>query len=548
MARMHPERLPQDVASDAERRLFDAFHDQFSDDWAIFWGVRFLARTRKGGSRDGEADFVVAHPKCGILVLEVKGGGISYDAKDAAWTSKDARGIAHPIKDPFKQAADNMYDLLRKLKESHITGPFKYPITYAVAFPDIWVDRELGLEAPSEIVFDIPKVRDLKQAVVDAFKHRTGDDRPPPPGEPAIEALIQLIGRSWQIETTVGAALMGQERAIRLLTEEQFAVLDLLRLHRRALITGCAGSGKTMLAVEKARRLAAEGYHVLLTCFNENLAAWMAREFKGSSVVATHFHGLCTDFAKKAGIDISRRSESDADFFIKRLPEALFDAAGRLPDRFDAIIVDEGQDFDASWWLPLQALLADPDDGILYIFYDDNQSLYRRVLDFPIKDPPFELTRNCRNTRQIHQAVMWFHDSKSRPECIGPDGDEPKLIQPGSGADERRTVEDLIDGLVNQRGYGPADIAILTRHRRERTTFNTPPRGQGWTATWDLGDADGKVVCSTIHAFKGLERPVVIVCGLDNPSPMEEKELLYVAFSRARSYLAVVGWEGLQTA
>jgi len=548
MARMYPERLPKDVASEAERRLFDAFHDQFSDDWAIFWGVRFLARTRKGGSRDGEADFVVAHPKYGVLVLEVKGGGISRDAKTAVWTSTDARGVAHAIKDPFKQAADNMYDLRSKLRESHITGAFAYPITYAVAFPDIWADQELGLEAPREIVFDIPKIRDLKQAVVDAFKHRTGDEQPPPPGEPAIEALIQLIGSSWQIETTVGAALMGRERAIRLLTEEQFAVLDLLGRQRRALITGCAGSGKTMLAVEKARRLNREGYRVLLTCYNDNLAAWMAREFRGSSVVAMNFHKLCSDFARKAGIDVTRRSsEPDGDFYNRRLPEALFDAAARLPDRFDAIIVDEGQDFDTSWWLPLQALLDDPEDGILYIFYDDNQALYDRELAFPIQTPPFPLTRNCRNTRKIHEAVMLFHDSQSQPECIGPEGDEPKLIQPASGANERRTVEDLIDGLVKEERVRPGDIAILTRHRRENTPFNSPPSRAGWTATWDLGAADGKVICSTIHAFKGLERPVVIVCGLDNPDPLEEQKLLYVAFSRARVYLAVVGWKGLQT-
>lgn len=547
MARMFPERLPQDVASEAERRLFDLFRDGFSDDWAVFAGPRWLARTRKRGARDGEADFVVAHSKYGVLVIEVKGGGIAHDAKTGRWTSTDAHGATHEIKDPFKQAADNMFDLRRKLQESDATAPFTYAMAYAVALPDIWVGHDLALDAPRDIVFDVPKVRDLKQAVIDAFKYRSQEERPPPPGDAAIDALAQLIGSSWQIETTVGVALMGQESAIRLLTQEQFAVLDILGRQRRALITGCAGSGKTMLAVEKVRRLSREGYRVLLTCFNENLAAWLAREFKGSSVVATNFHRLCRELANKAGIDTSRRAqESDADYFNRRLPEALFDAVGRLPDRFDAIIVDESQDFDAAWWLPIQALLSDPDDGILYIFFDDNQALYERVLDFPIKTPPFTLTRNCRNTRQIHEAVMWFHQSEGKPECIGPDGEAPKLYQPDIGANERRIVEDLIDRLVKKEHVRPEDIAILTRHRRESTPFSTPPARSAWAATWDLTDAISKVVCSTIHAFKGLERPVVIVCGLDNPDPLEEQKLLYVAFSRARVYLAVVGWNGLQ--
>jgi hypothetical protein len=546
MARMYPERLPQDTISDAERRLFDAFREEFSDDWVVFAGARWLARTRKGGARDGEADFVVAHAKYGVLVIEVKGGGIAHDAQAGRWTSTDSGGVVHEIKDPFKQAADNMYDLRRKLAESEVTREFKYPLAYAVAFPDIWADHDLGLEAPREIVFDIPKVRDLKQAVVDAFRHRRGDEHPPPPGEAAVEALVRLIGNSWQIDTTVGASLMGQEHAIRLLTEEQFGVLDLLCRQRRVLITGCAGSGKTMLAVEKAKRLDREGFRVLLTCYNENLAAWMGRQFNGTGVVVMNFHKLCFELARKAGLDPARRSnESDEDFFNRRLPEALFEAAGRLSDRFDAIIVDEGQDFDASWWLPLQALLEDPDEGMLYIFYDDNQALYDRDMDFPIKVPPFPLTRNCRNTRKIHEAVMLFHDSDVKPDCLGPEGKEPQLYQLGRGADERRTVEELIDRLVKDEHVPQGDIAILTRHRRENTQFRDPPVRSSWSATWDLAEAAGKVVCSTIHAFKGLERPVVIVCGLDDPDPLEQAKLLYVAFSRARSYLVVVGWKGL---
>jgi superfamily I DNA/RNA helicase len=216
------------------------------------------------------------------------------------------------------------------------------------------------------------------------------------------------------------------------------------------------------------------------------------------------------------------------------------DAADRLPgDRFDAIIVDEGQDFEEEWWAALTSLLADPDDGILYIFYDDNQRLYKRNAAFPITGPPVHLTRNCRNTKQIHEAVMMFHESPTPPECIGPDGESPKSLE--TTGDGRRDVEDYIDQLVGKQKVRPGDIAILTRRSRDRSAWSNPPDRPLWSATWDLAACADKVVVSSIHAFKGLERPVVIVCEIGDVDPEEEASLLYVAFSRAREVLVVAG-------
>jgi len=118
LARMFPERLPADVESEAERRLFDIFKSDFGDDFAVFSQVRWLARRRGGAAADGEADFVVAHPRYGVLVLEVKGGGIARDAKTGVWTSKDRGGAEHEIKDPLRQSARSMYALRDKLCES----------------------------------------------------------------------------------------------------------------------------------------------------------------------------------------------------------------------------------------------------------------------------------------------------------------------------------------------------------------------------------------------------------------------------------------------
>jgi UvrD-like helicase C-terminal domain/Nuclease-related domain/AAA ATPase domain len=534
---MFPERLPSETDSEAERRLFEAFRDEFSDDWVVFAQVSWLAQ-RRDRATDGEADFVVAHPRYGALVIEVKGGGIAYAATTKSYTSTDRHDMQHAIKNPFRQARDSMHALISKLGEADQTSKQHYGLGYAVAFPDIYVDGDLGPDAPSEIVIDAARTGYLKQAIVDVFRYWKLDAEPI--GDEGIQALTDLIGRSWQVETTIGREITHQERIIRLLTEEQFKVLDVLGSRRRALITGCAGSGKTMLAMEKARRLAEAGYRVLITCFNQNLGDWLAASLKPYGITAQRFLSLCAQYATKAGVLQRGPDESDSDFY-SRLPEALCKALDVLPDRFDAIIVDEGQDFEEEWWVAIASLLADPNDGVLYIFYDDNQRLYNRGAAFPINDEPFHLPANCRNTQRIHEAVMVFYQSDTVPPCLGPEGTAPMLHDFGSGADERKGVEKLIDDLVANQKVNPGDIAILTRRARDRSAWANPPTSSAWAATWDLSAAGDKVICSTIHAFKGLERPFVIVCELQGVDATEKTELLYVAFSRAREYLAVVG-------
>ncbi len=119
---------------------------------------------------------------------------------------------------------------------------------------------------------------------------------------------MELLGRSWNVEARIGAALDEQETQIRQLTEQQFKLLDFLGSRRRALIRGCAGSGKTMIASEKARRLSAAGFRVLFTCFNANLANWAAGQLARCGVEVKHFHRLCFEFAKEAGIGLEQRT------------------------------------------------------------------------------------------------------------------------------------------------------------------------------------------------------------------------------------------------
>jgi superfamily II DNA or RNA helicase len=129
------------------------------------------------------------------------------------------------------------------------------------------------------------------------------------------------------------------------LTENQYEILDNLDGNQRLLITGGAGTGKTLLAIEAAKRLSAQGLRVLVTCFNQPLGVHLAgRLVRFDRVEALHFHGVCTRWAKDAGIDYERRSDaSDEEYCEVRAPNVLTGASDVLKRVVDAVIVDESQ-------------------------------------------------------------------------------------------------------------------------------------------------------------------------------------------------------------
>jgi superfamily I DNA/RNA helicase len=326
-----------------------------------------------------------------------------------------------------------------------------------------------------------------------------------------------------------------EEKEFIRLTEQQYAVLDLLNRHRRAAICGCAGSGKTLIAVEKATRLAKLGFRTLLTCFNKALALDLRLKLGTlPNLDIINFHDLCGQLAEKAGN--LPQLVNEEEFYDRLLPEALIPAAEKLGVRYDAIVVDEGQDFQDHWWIPLQFLLEEPDDGILYIFYDDNQRIYVPKGDFPIRTPPFSLTINCRNTQSIHRVVTSFYKSLDPPGALGPPGRPVEILTFKDRSEMRSHLRQTLAWLLEE-GIPAGEIAVLTMMARQAELFHK----DGLTADWPPGP--GEVYCATVHAFKGLERATIILAGIESwmlDSWSHLDQLLYVGCSRARHHLVVI--------
>ena len=541
MAVMYPRKLLAGTQSNAERKVFGALRDLLSDEYTVFHSVPMYRQLQTtGGIGDGEIDFLLAHPKKGLLVVEVKGGGILHEASGKEWYTTDFSGDRHRIRDPFEQAKDYKYLLRDDLRACQLTRRFEYPIAHAVWFPDVdLLGRRLGLSVQIErITLDARALDAAGSAIPGLFTSALGDSSKEAPGAAGLTALVGYLAPHWEFSPTLAAKIHDENREIAEATKSQYGVLSLLSRVPRALVSGCAGSGKTILALEKAHRLAANGARVLLLCFNKKLAAWL-RTQAIQRVEAHHFHGFCVHLCHEVGLATPTPDpHGDTSAFFKfELPDALMDALTQTERRYDAVIVDEAQDFLPSWWVPVQETLVDPANGTFYIFFDDNQAIYVKRPEFPFPGPLLSLTENCRNTQRIHREVAKYYGGADAVTCLGPEGRPLEILR---ADDVVRAVETVVKRLVHEEGLRASDITLLSPLGPSRSIIQEGQRIGNLHLSWgELGSGD-TVHCSTIHAFKGLESPVILLCELDQVHVASRNELLYVGLSRARNHLVVV--------
>lgn len=529
----------------AEQRVFAALATQLSPDYLVIHDAAWI---HPGSPSFAQIDFVIVGPELGVLVLEVKGGRrLRSDGKQWSMETHNGEIISYKIP-PHAQSERAMWALYELLRDRTNNQFPQGSVTYAVCFPDLIIDTSVfDASLDRHIVIDKQDLSDLPRTLQRIRRYwqlmRVRSHRGL--GQKWFTEIRNILAREIDLQALLGAVLLAEHEeswslaeryASTLFSQEQLTVLDRSELIRRFAVGGCAGSGKTLLAMALARRHAEKKRRVLLLCYNRPLSdrlRYWTTDVRRQIRVAT-FDELMHQTAEYIEVNLSNVPHSEQGAVVAE--EAKVTTAWRGPV-YDAIVVDEGQDFDSSWWPLVERYLADTKESFLVIFWDNNQRLYGRQEGLPVS-ARLPLSVNFRTTRAIHRLVDAFYIGESRPSEFAQDGENPRLVSySGSTDDLRRRLFSLISELRGN-GVNLQDIAVLTTRAAESSQL--AHIADELQMTRDL-QADG-IAWETIYRFKGLERPVVIVVEIDPDiiNREEADELLYVGYSRASKRLFVI--------
>ncbi len=512
---------------------------------------------------DNEMDFVLYHPRYGIVVVEVKGGRIRHT--EGKFFSLNRFDELFPIKNPFQQALVWKSRFLLQLKQQRL----RVPVCHAVCFPSVHED-ELPVSAAIEpaIVIGRQRYESLEKSLLTIMqrsipeKFRTFSD--------VGKKLTKfLLGTTFTSRLYVRDYIDSHDLRLRDLDTIHETLVTPLSSSRWLGIEGEAGTGKSMLAVLLARHFSNVGQKVLLLSSNPLQSLAIKAELADTAQVNTYLE-LATSFGVNMLIPPDTHRGSREDWMQFAAPETLEKKIRQQKNFYDVLICDEAQDVQPFWWQALRELLQGR-EARFYLFFDRSQGIFgsggkQEKFDpdvvLPIPAPYFPLVHNYRTTREIATFARAFRtgDSILQSHC-GRLGYEPRLFVYRQQQDFLAQLQKLITYLVKQEMVKPHEIAILSGRepnanvslfRGVREVAGLPlhrfrlrqQRGKTGLAE----QPQGSLLLATIQAFKGLESRIAILVNLSEYQlPIEHpimSSLFYVASTRAQHMLYVFTRDG----
>ena len=574
-----------------EKRFAQRLESKLEEDWLCWYDVPL-------GPRNVHPDFVIFNARRGLLVLEVKDWRLDslreMDRQSVALLT--AQGIKRQV-NPLEQArqyAHEVVDLLKRDPQLIISsgcqqGTLLFPWAYGIVLANItrkqFDGTDLGEVLEPHRVICQDEMTDGVEA--EAFQERLWGMLPFVRSVPL--ALPQIDRIRWHLFPEIRIAAPGQGG---LLDDEAAAEIpDIVRVmdlqqeqlarslgdgHR--VIHGVAGSGKTLILGYRAEHLAKICLRpILVLCYNKTLAKRLALNMAArglaEKVAATNFHQWCR--AQLLAYDIGLPDDNgNEDAFHASMVERIIRAvdAGLIPSgQYDAVLVDEGHDFQPEW-LKLVVQMVNPDTNSLLILYDDAQSIYGkgRHAKFSFKSLGIQaqgrttlLKINYRNTQEVLELASGIASDLLKPSASDDDGvpvvapisagrhgPKPLLIKLPSIQDEADHIARRFKA-AHKTGTPWSDMAVIYReypHIGKPVLATLRKAGIPVTYHKDItfAEKEDTVKFLTMHNCKGLEFPLVAIPGLgraevEEARKEEEARLLYVAMTRATRELVVTG-------
>ena len=566
MARMIPSSCDDSTASQAERRMFDLLRsDPATGGWVA---IHSLGLARRGRKPYGEIDFVVLIPGMGVFCLEVKGGRVACN--DGVWETTDRHDRTVRLRrSPFLQGREGMFALRDSiLNRAPVGFPATLTFGYAVVMPDVVFDVVCPEWEPWQAIDRAALKGPISAALLRLASECRRLHMKQPAAEPTpetVRVIHRLLRPDFEVVVSRGTQLEETEARLLQLTEEQFDALDLLADNERCLFEGAAGTGKTMLAMEYARRSAAAGARTLLICYNrllgDSLSATAQALSANMPLTAGRYFRLLRDLIMRSGAatQFQEREERDRQTGAYGGAYAAYGkrAIEEAGDRFDVLVMDEAQDLLRPEVLAvLNAWLRGGISGGRWAIFGDfhHQAIFGKYPPDELKGllaaacPHYargRLRMNCRNTRNIGEETALLSGFKSPPYIMG------RVVGPpvdyhyyDSSESQRAALVRLLTRCLAE-GLKPSDIVLLSRLKLPNSGIAGADGGSLFRIV-EVGDPVRHaspvptIGFATVQAFKGMESPVVVLCDVDQVTEGEPQSLLYVAMSRARSHLTVL--------
>lgn len=551
---MLPPYISHEVKSNAEKRVFETikgFKDA-DDNWFCLHSLGLSSHMYK---KQGEIDFLLIGPP-GIFVLEVKGGrverveGVWYFINRFNKKNKKAES-------PFQQASSAMFSLMNYLKQNVPSWIYDKVFGYGVMFPDFRFEQ-VSPEWDQKIIYDL---RDRINPFSVYLNRLISFWRTKNPNKLELTAseiknLVNVLRGDFEVVEPIGKKVADLEEKILQLTESQYRALDRMSGNARVFFRGTAGTGKTLLAVEKAKRASSQGKSVLFLCYNRLLAGKLRAEVStrglSGSIHVNSINKYFYDVIEKAdlldGYNTATADRKPNEIFKQIQPDFFLRAIEKIEEQYDVLVVDEGQDLLCDEYIvPLDFVLKGGfESGEWVIFYDSNNQgeLYQNFDASVVESlkrfgaAEYWLDTNCRNTRPIALQTSVLTGFRIE-ETLVEEGEKVQYLWYRNVSHQAEEINKTCEKLLDE-GVQPYQITLLNMGLDEDFTqllsqLNYDSVKIDYSNVGNL--PRDRISYASVSSYKGLENNIIIVCGIDRIDGDWINTHNYIAMTRARNLL-----------